>query len=216
MTRKASNTKAESKSKAKSKRGSATVAKPAVAARKRVTVKSQRPARRPVCDSHGFMAAQPGFMASGKTIAELDLVDYAKAAAEKLLKDHPTVVFNSGRRTVKGQADAMAPNIVKNRKWIEQTYAQSAQRDALQKWVDDHPEAKTAAAISSGLVPIMDKWTDAERATLSRHFSGQAFDVQPVANGDAIKKTIRALPNLRKFLEEEGGLVIWHADFEKA
>ena len=44
---------------------------------------------------------------------------------------------------------------------------------------------------------------------------GHAFDVQPVANGDAIKKTIESLPNLRKFLESEGGLVKWHADFEK-
>jgi hypothetical protein len=38
-------------------------------------------------------------------------------------------------------------------------------------------------------------------------------DIRPVANGKAIKATIRSLPHLRKFLEFE--LVGWHADFEK-
>ena len=42
--------------------------------------------------------------------------------------------------------------------------------------------------------------------------SGLAFDVQPVTeDADAIKKSIRALAGLDKFLEMEGGLVRWHA-----
>jgi hypothetical protein len=41
-----------------------------------------------------------------------------------------------------------------------------------------------------------------------------AFDVQPVTqDADAIKKSIRALAGLDKFLEMEGGLVRWHAQF---
>jgi hypothetical protein len=151
------------------------------------------------------------------SIDDLDLVDYAKEAAKKLRDTHPSVVFTSGRRNVKEQAEAMAGNVVQNRNWIKETYLQSAERDSLQKWVDDHPGATTKAQISAGLQGIMNGWTDEQKGRLSRHFSGQAFDVRPVAgqDGKAIKTTIRGLPNLRKFLESEGGLTIWHADFEK-
>jgi hypothetical protein len=163
------------------------------------------------CDAHITGSAH----IAGLAIADLGLVDYAQEAAAALLAAHPNVVFTSGRRSVKQQADAMAGNVVQNPKWIEQTYAANSESKSLQKWVDDHPEATTKIAISSGLEAIMSNWTDAEKKTLSRHFSGQAFDVQPVADGDAIKETIRSLPNLHLFLESRGGLTRWHADFEK-
>ncbi len=132
------------------------------------------------------------------------------------MKAHPEVIFTSGRRDVNQQASAMAGNVVKNRKWIEQTYVPSDERTQLQTWVDTHPAAVSAADIAAGLAGIMNAWTDAQRANISRHFSGQAFDVQPVAGeaGAAIKATIQKLPKLRKFLDKEGGLIIWHADFE--
>jgi hypothetical protein len=183
--------------------------------------KSTHPQSRPIgqrrrtCDVHLFDKLISTFDIAAKSIDDLDLVNYAKEAANTLLKAHPAVVFTSGRRSLKQQADAMADNVIKNRKWIEQTYAASAERDLLQKWVDDNPQAVTKSNISTGLEGIMNGWTDEQRKNLSRHFSGQAFDVQPVENGDAIKKTIKSLPNLRKFLEKEGGLIIWHADFEK-
>jgi hypothetical protein len=150
-------------------------------------------------------------------ISDLDLVDYAEASAKKLKADFPSVVFTSGRRNSQQQADAMAGNIAQNRKWIEQTYMASTERDELQKWVDSHPSATTKEQISAGLIGIMNAWSDARKKNLSRHFSGQAFDVQPVAGtpGDLMKTAIKALPNLRTFLEKEGGLIIWHADFEK-
>ena len=152
---------------------------------------------------------------AGLAIADLGLVDYAQDAAAALLAAHPNVVFTSGRRSVKQQADAMAENTVENRRYIEQTYAANPESRSLQQWVDDHPEATSKAAISIGLEDIMRNWTEAQKKTLSRHFSGQAFDVQPVGDGDAIKETIRSLPNLRQFLESRGGLTRWHADFEK-
>lgn len=154
----------------------------------------------------------------GLSIADLDLVDYAAASAEKLKAAFPSVVFTSGRRNSQQQANAMSGNIVKNRKWISQTYLASPERDQLQGWVDAHPAAVTAAQISAGLLGIMNGWSDDQKKILSRHFSGQAFDVQPVAgaSGSQIKAGIKALPNLRKFLEQEGGLIIWHADFEKS
>lgn len=149
------------------------------------------------------------------SIDALNLAPPARAAALELLRQHPDVVFTSGRRDAADQARAMAGNIVWNRRWIGQTYRATAERDQLQAWVDAHPEFKTRDTIAAGLLAIMETWTDAQRAKLSRHFAGLAFDVQPVfgSPGEAIKATIRKLPGLVKFLENEGGLVRWHAEF---
>jgi hypothetical protein len=145
----------------------------------------------------------------------LNLAPSARTAALALLAAHPEVVFTSGRRDAEAQALAMAGNVALNRRWIAATYRASAERDQLQAWVDAHPEATTRDAIAAGLLLIMETWGDAQRARLSRHFAGLAFDVRPVAGaaGEAIKATIRKLPGLVKFLEKEGGLVRWHAEF---
>jgi hypothetical protein len=163
-----------------------------------------------------FAPGEPTFLTS-RSITDLGLVYYAQAAAQQLLAGFPSVIFTSGRRDAKQQADAMAGNVLQNRKWIEQTYLPSPEREQLQCWVDSHTAAVTQAAIAAGLAGIMAKWTDAQKKNLSPHFSGQAFDVHPVAGdqGTALKNAIPNLPNLRTFLEKEGGLVIWHADFER-
>jgi hypothetical protein len=154
--------------------------------------------------------------AQGLSVDDLNLVDYAKAAASKLQSDFPGVIFTSGRRDTTQQANAMAGNVVQKRNWIADTYVASTERDDLQAWVDANPTATTKEAIANGLAGIMANWTDDQKGRLSRHFSGQAFDVQPVAGstGEDIKAAIKSLPNLRKFLDNEGGLVIWHADFQ--
>ncbi len=148
-------------------------------------------------------------------VDRLNLAPSARAAALALLAKHPDVVFTSGRRGLADQAQAMASNIVLNRRWIAETYRATAERDQLQAWVDANPEATTRDGIAAGLLAIMETWGDAQRARLSRHFAGLAFDVRPVGGGDgeAIKVTIRGLPGLVKFLEREGGLVRWHAEF---
>jgi hypothetical protein len=172
---------------------------------------------RPICDASHVDAGGAALDSPKRlSVDDLDLVDCARKAAETLVSRHTNIVFTSGRRTVKQQANAMAGNVARKRKWMEQTYMQSAERTALQTWVDNHPEATARAEISAGLEAIMNNWTDAQKGNLSRHFCGKAFDIQPVANGDEIKKTIGALPNLRKFLDSEGGLTIWHADFEES
>ena len=108
----------------------------------------------------------------------------------------------------------MAGNVVLKRNWIKETYADSAARDACQKWVDEHKDKKTKADIATGLKGVLDSLTDAQLAHLSKHLSGDAFDVQPVEkDADEIKKAIRGLRGLSKFLEEEGGLVRWHSQF---
>ena len=147
-------------------------------------------------------------------IEALDLAETARNAAYALKKAHPSVQFTSGRRNKEEQALAMARNVVKNRKWIEQTYISSTLRTKCQQWVDNNPEKKTQAEITAGLVSVLNEAADADLGKFSKHLSGEAFDVQPVETGaDAIKTTIRGLSGLSKFLESEGGLVRWHAQF---
>ena len=151
------------------------------------------------------------------SVDDLDLAASAKAGAQNLQEQFPNdVKFTSGRRSIERQASAMAPNVVKNRKWIEQTYKASPQRAALQKWVDDNPAATTTAAIAAGLQSVMNSWTEAQQRNFSRHITGDAFDVQPVAGaqGEKIKQAIATLPKLNWHTFQEGGLEIWHAQFD--
>jgi hypothetical protein len=144
----------------------------------------------------------------------LDLTATARAAAYALKQAHPQVVFTSGRRSKEDQARAMASNVVKNRRWIEQTYAASSLRTQCQEWVDANPDKKSQTEVAEGLLSVFNTVTDAELGKFSKHLSGEAFDVQPVdQDADEIKKTIRGLAGLSKFLDTEGGLVRWHAQF---
>lgn len=146
------------------------------------------------------------------TIDELDLEPIAKNAATILHNKYPQLEFTSGRRSVFQQAHAMAGNVVLNRKWIGQTYIAGAK---LQAWIDKNPKARTVDAITAGLEQVMKAMPEAELTKISRHLTGRAFDVRPVtANAAAIKADIRKLPGLHKFLEKEGGLVRWHAQFQ--
>ena len=161
--------------------------------------------------------AKPDAPAAPTTDAEIEALNLAKTAnkaAYELKKKFPSVKFTSGRRDKSAQASAMASNVVLNRNWIKETYAKTDARDACQKWVDDNPNKKTKAEITEGLKGVLDGLTDAQLAALSKHLSGDAFDVQPVdKDADKIKDAIRNLTGLSKFLEEEGGLVRWHAQF---
>jgi len=146
-------------------------------------------------------------------IEALHLEQVARDAAKILKSKHPNIIFTSGRRTIAQQAHAMAVNIVGsgNRQWIAQTYLAGAK---LQHWIDQHPEAKTVDQITAGLTSVMNGMTDVERGRLSKHLSGQAFDVQPVTqNAAAIQADINNLPGKTKFLTKEGGLVRWHVQF---
>jgi len=147
-------------------------------------------------------------------IEALDLAATAKNAAYELKRAHPSVVFTSGRRNKRDQARGMSENVILNRKWIEQTYAKTTARDNCQKWVDDHPDKQTQEEIEAGLASVIEALPDAELAKLSKHLSGEAFDVQPVTvDAEKIKATIRSLPGLNVFLDMEGGLIRWHAQF---
>ena len=152
--------------------------------------------------------------AKDEAIEALQLAPKARAAAYALKQAHPSITFTSGRRSTQDQARAMAGNVMKNRRWIEQTYRPSAVRAKCQEWVDTHRDQKTKAEIARGLLAVLDTFAAGALGRFSRHLSGNAFDVQPVEEGaEAIKASIRALPDLDKFLEKEGGLVRWHAQF---
>jgi hypothetical protein len=170
------------------------------------------PVAQPAAGAAG--AADNAVAAVDAAIDALDLSTVARAAAYALKRAHPSVVFTSGRRSKEDQARAMAGNVVKNRKWIEQTYANSPVRKQCQDWVDANPAAKTKAEIAEGLLSVFNAVGDEALGRLSKHLSGDAFDVQPVdTNADAIKTTIRGLQGLDLFLDTEGGLVRWHAQF---
>ncbi|MES2355108.1 MAG: hypothetical protein V4568_12055 [Pseudomonadota bacterium] len=147
-------------------------------------------------------------------IEALNLAATARKAAYALKAAHPSVKFTSGRRSKEDQARAMASNVVKNRKWIEETYANSTLRTKCQDWVDKNTDKKMQAEVAEGLLSVFNTVGDAALGKFSKHLSGEAFDVQPVdKDAEAIKKTIRGLAGLGKFLDTEGGLVRWHAQF---
>ncbi len=146
------------------------------------------------------------------TIEEMDLEPIAKDAATAFQEKYPHLEFTSGRRSIFQQAHAMAGNVVHHRKWIGQAYLAGAK---LQQWVDNHPEANTVDEITAGLEEVMNAMPEEELLKISRHLTGRAFDLRPVrAHAAAIKADIRALPGLHKFLDHEGGLVRWHAQFQ--
>lgn len=151
------------------------------------------------------------------TIDDLQLAPVAANAARFLQERHPSIIFTSGRRGLRQQANAMASNIVssRNRRWIEQTYRASEASKALQEWIDTHPQAKNLPAIAAGLEATLRALPDDVAGQISKHLSGMAFDIKPVLGsaGEKIKATIRSLPDLQKFLEREGGLIRWHLQF---
>lgn len=147
-------------------------------------------------------------------IEHLALRPIARAAAYELKRLHPEIVFTSGRRDKAGQAGAMAENCVGNPTWISQTYTPNKASQACQQWVLSNPQATTAQEIAAGLLGTMNALTDTELGQMSRHLSGDAFDIQPIEPDHAdIKSSVRALAGLRTFLDREGGLVRWHAEF---
>jgi len=148
-------------------------------------------------------------------IEALNLAPTARSAAYALKQAMPGVVFTSGRRDKADQARAMAENVVRNRKWIAATYAKSLLCTECQDWVDRHPSQKTAAEIEQGLLSVFNAASDEELGGFSKHLAGMAFDIEPVrANAEKIKHAILRLADLDKFLEQEGGLVRWHAQFK--
>jgi hypothetical protein len=81
--------------------------------------------------------------------------------------------------------------------------------------VDDHPEATTQMAIAAGLLETLNR-LGTKAGQISRHLTGDAFDIQPIKDSKKaheVKAVIKALPDMKQFLDHEGGLEIWHVGF---
>lgn len=152
-------------------------------------------------------------------IESLDLEPNAKRAAYILKNKYPDIKFTSGRRTRKDQAKAMASNVIKKPMYIAKVYKSSMASKLCQAWVNEHlvngKLTVSREVVICGFEEILDKLPNSEIKKLSKHFDGNAFDIQPIKNGEEIKKFIRTLPELNKFIEKENGLTIWHAQFNK-
>lgn len=147
---------------------------------------------------------------------ELELQGKALQAAMSFEAAFPNAVFTSGRRSQQDQARAMASNVVLNRSWIAQTYKPSRAAGLCHSWVTSHP-GSTQQQIADGLLQVLNTLTDEELSHLSLHMSGQAFDLQPVG-GVLGGQMVSFLHELAEkyggaFLEQEGGLRRWHAQF---
>jgi hypothetical protein len=143
--------------------------------------------------------------------SELGLVGAALQAALDFEATFPSASFTSGRRSLEDQARAMAQNVWLNEKWIAQTYLQSPASTACQLWVDDVTKPVTAEQIEVGLLSVLEQFNPMQLAHLSKHLSGEAFDVQPCDdNAQKIWLYVRAARLGGKFLEKEGGLTRWH------
>jgi hypothetical protein len=146
---------------------------------------------------------------------ELGLRGYALAGAKALAWKFPSVVFTSGRRSLEAQAHAMAVNVAAaGRTWITRTYKDSEACRACQAWIDANATAVAVAEIAVGLLGVLRQLGD-KALEISRHLTGDAFDVQPVAGvlGPEIEDFIRTLPELDLFMTHEGGLSRWHCQF---
>lgn len=154
------------------------------------------------------------------TVQGLGLIGDALEVATETAAKFP-VTFTNGRRLVVDQARAMSQNILASGKgsgWISATYVPSAARQACIDAVDGlthpHNHDNLTTAIGWALAPM----TDAERAQLSRHFGGGAYDLRPQVTEPwwpamvaFTKEECRARGG--KVLTEEGGLVRFHVEF---
>lgn len=137
----------------------------------------------------------------------------ALEVATHILSRFPRAKLTSGRRDVHDQATAMATNTMKDKTFIRSTYRPSKASELCAAWVEKRTTLNfmdTARAFNV----ILSHLPDAELAKLSKHLSGDAFDIQPIdgPDGDAIKAALydAAKTHKGKFLEREGNLVRWH------
>ena len=150
-----------------------------------------------------------------RSIESLNLSPKAKKAAEQLQKEFPEIMFTSGRRDLAQQAHAMAGNVVKKRDWIKNTYKANDASKACQKWVDTHPDATMQQDIAAGLLETLNS-LGPKAGQISRHLTGDAFDILPIKDSkkaEEVKAAIKELPDMKQFLDHEGGLEIWHVGF---
>jgi hypothetical protein len=157
----------------------------------------------------------------------LALEGAAFRAAVSLRDAFPSVKFTSGRRTRHDQARAMAARIVVDFQHVGHTYKPNDVTRAVQSWVNAQRGIRTEAGFVAGLLRLFGRFDDGAMMQLSRHFSGRAFDIQPVpgADGTRLVTFARRLPGLRSICGPVGDVLLakpdaadrfnrWHLEFE--
>ena len=165
----------------------------------------------------------------GLTIAQMRLSPNAQHAAEMIFQAHPTIVFTSGRRDVRQQAEAMAVNTIRyGVGWLGQTYKNRQMVEQLEGWMEQNLEKtasvqqmtegfyRTLVAEQSGqLIQFPHCRGDAFDIACPRFASGQVDEQQTTL----IKSIIESLPTalgLQLILTREGAHRIIHAQFNHA
>ncbi len=146
-------------------------------------------------------------------IRRLNLDPIARAAAVILKQRNPNVRFNSGRRELNDQARAMASNVVAiGPSWVENTYSDSAIKSRVVSALNAN-WSRIRGSQSAIQKVILDTFNAnlSIVGQMSRHLSGMAFDVQP---GSCRYSDLASLPRVRWYTNREGGLEIWHVDFQ--
>src|SRR5438309_4634868 len=165
---------------------------------------------------------------AGLTLDQLQLSPNAREGARLTLAQFPWLQFTSGRRDPAKQAKVMAKNVLTQRDWIQVTYKPSLGIDALQHWVNGHPEADTLDSVTAGLSAMMQTMDPLVLRSLSRHLTGDAWDCawprkqtlegwqDDEERGAEVKAFILSLPEelgLEQVLIKEGSLKLIHAAF---
>ena len=145
----------------------------------------------------------------GLSVQQMQLEPDVAAHAEALKRAVPGVVFISGRRTLTEQSRAMAQNCAVKRSYIADVYAESPVKEALVAWLHAHPAATSVDALTAGFISVLQKFTPAQLAHLSKHMGGRAFDVHPHS---CTVEQIEALHPVQ-FFTREANLEIWHVGF---
>ncbi len=126
-------------------------------------------------------------MANADIIATLQ--EPALGLAIAFEAEHPDAVFTSGRRTIEGQAHAMAVNQAADGGDIAGTYRDT---DAKALVLTAVSGLTSEADIEAKLLNVFRNMTDVQLREITAHLDGRAFDIH--RDGDAAKSnTLQAL-----------------------
>lgn len=153
-------------------------------------------------------------------IDRLQLSPNARRAAEWVRRRYPDLRFTSGRRSLEDQARVMAQNTMRyGREWVKRTYRYSPAIAAIVDWLERAPHIVDYDGVRDGIYATLLAQSDADLLRVSRHLTGDAFDLAWPGDtlGPTIAQDVREnMPRefgLEKLIDREGGLRVLHLQF---
>jgi hypothetical protein len=151
---------------------------------------------------------------------QLNLTGSALYAATKIKEKFPKVIFTSGTRTLDSQAKAVAQNIYRtqNSGWVGATYRDSVFiRKLNQEIINNWNAIKGSESLILQTVNKVFSSDNAGARSMSKHLTGYAFDIRVnCVNYNELNNFLKTLPDFHQFLTQEGGLAVWHIEFNEA